>query len=57
MEEKVHRIIVNLLMMVLVPRKLHTDDESQAGYLRAAVSRVRFIPKNYSFICRLQIKR
>ena len=47
MNDKVHSIIRNLLMMVLIPRKLHVDDESQAAYLRAAVSRVRSILKNY----------
>ena len=43
MSENVHCVIRNLLMMVLVPRKLHVDDESQAAYLRATVSRVILI--------------
>ena len=55
--DKVHSIIRNLLMMVLIPRKLHVDDESQAAYLRATVSRVRSNLKNKSLICRLSIQR
>ena len=47
MDEKVHCIIRNLLMLVLIPRKLHSDDESQAAFLRATVSRVRL---NLKFI-------
>lgn len=39
-EEKTHVEIRNLIMMVLLPRKLHMDDNTQAAYLRAAVSRV-----------------
>lgn len=39
--EEVHVEIRNLIMMVLLPKKLHKDDESQEAYLRAAVSRVR----------------
>ena len=39
--EKVHVHIRNLTMMILLPRKLHMDDDTQAAYLRAAVSRVR----------------
>ena len=42
MNDKVHSMIRNLLMMVLIPKKLHVDDESQAAYLRATVSRVGF---------------
>ena len=40
--EESHVHIRNLTMMVLLPRKLHVDDETQAAYLRAAISRVRF---------------
>ena len=36
----VHRKIRNLIAMILVPKKLHVNDDSQAAYLRAAVSRV-----------------
>ena len=39
--EEVHVEIRNLIMMVLLQKKLHKDDESQEAYLRAAVSRVR----------------
>ena len=42
-EDAVHVEIRNLIMMTLVPRKLHSDDESQGSYIRAAVSRVRQI--------------
>ena len=38
--EKVHVEIRNLTMMILLPRKLHMDDETQAAFVRAAVSRV-----------------
>ena len=39
-KESVHREIRNLIAMILLPKKLHKNDESQAAYLRAAVSRV-----------------
>ena len=39
-EEKVHTEIRNLIMMVLLPKKLHVDDKNQAAFVRAAVSRV-----------------
>ena len=39
-EEKVHVELRNLIMMILLPKKLHIDDNSQAAFLRAAVSRV-----------------
>ena len=39
-EEKVHVELRNLIMMILLPKKLHIDDSSQAAFLRAAVSRV-----------------
>ena len=35
-----HQEIRNLIAMVLVPKQLHKNDNSQAAYLRAAVSRV-----------------
>ena len=35
-----HRKIRNLVAMILLPKKLHKNDESQAAFLRAAVSRV-----------------
>ena len=38
--EAVHVHIRNLTMMILLPRKLHMDDDTQGAYLRAAVSRV-----------------
>ena len=31
-----------LIMMILLPKKLHVDDQSQAAFLRAAVSRVSY---------------
>ena len=40
--EEVHVHLRNLTMMILLPRKLHMDDNTQGAYLRAAVSRVRF---------------
>ena len=39
-EEEVHVELRNLIMMILLPKKLHVDDQSQAAFLRAAVSRV-----------------
>ena len=40
-EEKTHTSIRNLIMCILLPKKLHIDGEHQAAFLRAAVSRVR----------------
>lgn len=37
---EVHVELRNLIMMILLPRKLHKDDKTQSAYLRAAVSRV-----------------
>ena len=39
-EGKVHVEIRNLIMMVLLPKYLHVDDERQAAFVRAAISRV-----------------
>ena len=39
-DDKKHKEIRNLIAMILVPKKLHKNDESQAAYLKAAVSRV-----------------
>ena len=39
-EENVHVELRNSIMMILLPKKLHVDDDSQAAFLRAAVSRV-----------------
>ena len=39
-QEGVHVEIRNLIMMILLPKKLHMDDQTQGAYLRAAVSRV-----------------
>ena len=40
MNAKNHHKIRNLIAMILVPKKLHKNDDSQAAYLKAAVSRV-----------------
>ena len=40
MEEENHKKIRNLIAMVLLPKTLHKNDQSQTAYLRAAVSRV-----------------
>ena len=40
-EEDTHTKIRNLIMFILLPKKLHIDGEHQAAFLRAAVSRVR----------------
>ena len=39
-EEKTHKDIRNLVMMILLPKRLHFDGAHQAAFLRAAVSRV-----------------
>ena len=39
--ESVHTEIRNLIMLILLPKKLHIDGTHQAAFLRAAVSRVR----------------
>ena len=44
--EDVHMQIRNLIMCILLPKKLHIDGKHQAAFLRAAVSRVR----NISFV-------
>ena len=41
-KEKVHVELRNLIMMILLPKKLHVDNSSQAAYLRAAISRVSY---------------
>merc|ERR1719343_348645 len=38
--DKTHKEIRNLIAMILLPKKLHKNDESQAAYLKAAVSRI-----------------
>ena len=38
--EKFHIELRNLIMYVLLPKKIHIDDSSQSAFLRAAVSRV-----------------
>ena len=40
-EEYTHKVIRNLIMMILLPKRLHFDGAHQAAFLRAAVSRVR----------------
>ena len=40
MDAETHQQIRNLIAMILLPKKLHKNDDSQAAYLRAAVSRV-----------------
>ena len=42
MSQDTHEQIRNLIAMILLPKKLHKSDDSQAAYLRAAVSRVGF---------------
>ena len=42
MSEENHRKIRNLIAMILLPKTLHKNDDSQTAYLRAAVSRVSF---------------
>ena len=37
---EIHQQIRNLIAMILLPKKLHKNDDSQAAYLKAAVSRV-----------------
>ena len=39
-DPKNHEKIRNLIAMILLPKKLHSNDQTQAAYLRAAVSRV-----------------
>ena len=41
-KEEVHVELRNLIMMILLPKKLHVDDQSQAAFLRAAASRVSY---------------
>ena len=43
-----HDKIRNLIAMILVPKKLHTNDDSQAAYLRAAISRVSTVVVTWS---------
>ena len=39
-EEDNHKELRNLVMMILLPKRLHFDGVHQAAFLRAAVSRV-----------------
>ena len=39
-KENIHKEIRNLMMMILLPKRLHFDGAHQAAFLRAAVSRV-----------------
>merc|ERR1719285_598390 len=39
-EEYAHKEIRNLIMMILLPKRLHFDGAHQAAFLRAAVSRI-----------------
>ena len=39
-KEDTHKAIRNLVMMILLPKRLHFDGAHQAAFLRAAVSRV-----------------
>ena len=39
-EEDTHKDIRNLVLMILLPKRLHFDGAHQAAFLRAAVSRV-----------------
>ena len=38
--ERAHVEIRNLIMLILLPKKLHFDGNHQAAFIRAAVSRV-----------------
>ena len=40
-DEDTHKEIRNLVMMILLPKRLHFDGAHQAAFLRAAVSRVK----------------
>ena len=40
-KEDTHKEIRNLVMMLLLPKRLHFDGAHQAAFLRAAVSRVK----------------
>merc|ERR1712176_1640980 len=39
-KESTHTKIRNLILIILLPKKLHIDGEHQAAFLRAAVSRI-----------------
>ena len=43
MSDENHRKIRNLIAMILLPKTLHKNEESQTAYLRAAVSRVSLV--------------
>ena len=46
-QESVHEEIRNLISLILLPKKMHKNDDSQAAYLRAAVSRVSVALKSF----------
>ena len=52
-KEDTHIEIRNLIMMILLPRKLHMDDHTQGAYLRAAVSRVRSISFSWIIVSKI----
>ena len=45
MEDRNHETIRKLIAMILLPKKLHKNDQSQSAYLKAAVSRVSYFTK------------
>ena len=48
-----HQKIRNLIAMILLPKKLHKSGDSQAAYLRAAVSRVSLQKQDFNLYFRL----
>ena len=50
----VHQDLRNLIAMILLPKKLHRNDDSQAAYLKAAVSRVSDYKQNFDLYFRLR---
>ena len=50
MSEENHRVIRNLIAMILLPKKIHKNDDSQTAYLRAAVSRVSLTSVEIDFL-------
>ena len=52
MSQENHQKIRNLIAMILLPKTLHKNDESQAACLRAAVSRVSLV---LNYFCVTQI--
>ena len=50
-KEEVHTEIRNLLMIILLPKKISESGSNQSAFLRAAISRVSLVRKEFNLFC------